>query len=184
MAGQRRRIGASNAAAAADGSGVSTSTRQARWQPTRFMALVACASFILQAPTASAFSSVTMTYKPQVKSSVSKLRSSRFTEHRPGTSSPQSRSPTSKSAYAGALAAPPGLLRPQQPQESFERRMRDLVLGSPSPTKKPATTVQKPANIMTVETLADYKRVVADEKDRVVAVRFHGEWCRVSKPAM
>lgn len=61
--------------------------------------------------------------------------------------------------------------------------MRHLVLGSPAakPKEKSSTAVKRPANIVTVETLAEYKRVVADEADRIVAVRFHSPWCRACK---
>ena len=160
----------------------------ARWQSMRFAALVACAAFLLQAPsTTSALSSVTMAYKPPVKSSVSKLRSSSRIPTDPtrgaALNNPPVRSPTSRSSFAGALAPPAGFVGTPNPApvptECFEKRMRNLVLGNPA-IKKRTRTVQKPANVVTVETLADYKRVVADEKDRVVAVRFHGEWCRVS----
>ena len=126
-----------------------------RW--LAIVAMVAC----LALPCSEAFS-LTMEYKPPVKSSVSRIRSSR-----------QSRVSTShKSAYAGALA-PPSRPTPH----SFERRMRDLVL----PKKKPTTvqTDSRPANLKVVETLLDFKRVVADEEDRVVAVRFYSPFCRV-----
>ena len=126
-----------------------------RW--LAMLAVVAC--FTL--PCSEAFS-LTMEYKPPVKSSVSRIRTSR-----------QSRVSTShKSAYAGAIA-PPSRPTPH----SFERRMRDLVLPKKKPTVVPDS---RPANLKVVETLLDFKRVVADEEDRVVAVRFYSPFCRVS----
>ena len=209
MAGQKRRAPSSAAASSSEKveSSISisrqTSASWSRWQPMRFAALVACSAFIFQTPSSSvsglSSSGVTMSYKPPVKSSVSKLRSSsRFPTDpaRGGSSSstrhsPSTRSPTSRSSFAGALAPPIGYVGTPDPApvptECFEQRMRNLVLGEDAAIRKKrqqqqqqTRTVQKPANLLSVETLADYKRVVADEKDRVVAVRFHGEWCRVS----
>lgn len=157
-----------------------------RWQHILPLLIVTA----LMLPCSTSGFSMTMEYKPPVKSSVGKIRNSRFSESRSRSTSSQSRSPTHKSAYAGALVPPPSSMMPpttgQRPR-SFEDRMRDLVLGPTTKPKKPAAAAaaprarSKPANIKMVETLADFKSVVADEKDRIVAVRFHAPWCRVSQ---
>lgn len=133
------------------------------WRP-RWLPIIALLAFV-SIPYGEAFSA-TMTYKPPVKSSVNKIRTSR-----------QSRTSTShKSAYAGALAPP---VPTSQPRRSFEKRMRDLVLPHKRPSVAPAST--RPANLVTVRSLLEYKKVVADEKDRIVAVRFHSPYCRACK---
>lgn len=138
------------------------------------------AVFVLMLPCTFAFSLIMTAYKPPVKSSVSKIRNSRYSDH-VHHDKPQSRSSTHKAAYVGALAPP------SQPNrsKSFEKRMRELVVGVPKPqqtTKKaaPEGARKLPPNVCTVQTLADYKKIVGDEKDKVVAVRFHAPWCRVS----
>lgn len=146
MAGRKRRLEAGTMGADNNG--------WCRW--LAILTIVAC----LTAPS-EAFS-LRMEYKPPVKSSVGRIRTSR-----------QSRTSTShKSAYAGALA-PPSRPSPQ----SFERRMRDIVLPKKKPTVVPDS---RPENLVTVRTLIDFKRMVADEEERIVAVRFYSPFCRVS----
>ncbi len=37
--------------------------------------------------------------------------------------------------------------------------------------------------ILAVDTLKDYKRVVVNERDSIVGVRFHAPWCKICKSA-
>jgi hypothetical protein len=65
------------------------------------------------------------------------------------------------------------------PQMSdFSRRMRNIAV--PKKLPKHVAAPGRPSNVMEVTTLQDYKRHVADEKDRIVVVRFYAKWCRVS----
>lgn len=139
-----------------------------------------------------------MEYKPPVKSSVGKLHDGRFSRDlsaRQGDSLPRSSS-SSKSASAAGISyyEPTSAVPPPASDDSFERRMRDMVLGNQKqrensrtatalPTRKFARKLPQtelPPNVHAVETLADYKRVVADETESVVAVRFYAPWCKVS----
>ena len=43
--------------------------------------------------------------------------------------------------------------------------------------------VGRPSNVIEVTSLEDYKKVVADETDKIVAVRFYAPWCRACKAA-
>ena len=68
-------------------------------------------------------------------------------------------------------------------EKSFEQRMRDMVLG-PATTRSSTSTAAQPSrrilppNVQTVETLQDYKRVVGDEREKIVAVRFYASYCK------
>jgi hypothetical protein len=65
------------------------------------------------------------------------------------------------------------------PQMSdFSRRMRNIAV--PKKIPEHVVTPGRPSNVMEVTTLQDYKKHVADEKDRIVVVRFYAKWCRVS----
>lgn len=114
---------------------------------------------------------ISMNYKPPVKSSVKKLHDRRFPSDQNGNKNRSSS--TGKSAYANAYS-----LSSQAPQ-SFESRMRDLVLGQ---TQRTSTPVREglPSNVHVIENLQDYKEVVGDEKEKIVAVRFYATYCRVS----
>jgi hypothetical protein len=144
-----------------------TSITSMRW-------LIVCAAVLLSAPYASSFQ-VYMTYKPPVKSSVKKL----FDQRSPNNSETRT---SKKSAYAGAYA-------PSQPSSSpisstFERRMRDKVLGDASKSRQSSTGELRrglPSNVQHVETLQEYKKVVGDEKEKMVAVRFYATYCAVSE---
>jgi hypothetical protein len=159
-----------------------------RWRRRQQFFAVCTLFAILMLPSTTAFSSLSMAaYKPPVKSSVSKIRNNRYSSSSTETvhhNRAQSRSPTQKSAYAGALNPP---TRSSRQSRSFESRMRDLVLGTPKPkTKAPPAEGARtlPSNVFTVETLEDYKKVVGDEKEKLVAVRFHAPWCRVRWPLL
>jgi len=73
---------------------------------------------------------------------------------------------------------------PQQP--TFEDRMRRMVLGAPTRRRTEAaapssqTRSNLPPNVQTIESLQDYKRVVGDEREKIVAVRFYATYCKVS----
>jgi hypothetical protein len=65
------------------------------------------------------------------------------------------------------------------PQMSdFSRRMRSIAVPKKLPQHVAAPG--RPSNVMEITTLQDYKKHVADEKDRIVVVRFYAKWCRVS----
>lgn len=101
---------------------------------------------------------------------------------------------TAKSAFAGTLSMPTSSSSSSDVTvESFEQRMRDLVLGTPTSASlrgnnngkvanaagPPVSTRQLPPNVQIIETLQDYKRVVGDERNRIVAVRFYASYCKV-----
>ena len=63
--------------------------------------------------------------------------------------------------------------------------MRDLVLGKGRPSvpdrlehSRTANHQRRPSNVKMIETLQEYKTVVGDEPDRVVAVRFYATYCK------
>jgi thiol-disulfide isomerase/thioredoxin len=126
------------------------------------------AMLLMVLPFAASFT-MEMTYKPPVQSSVSKLRNSRFPKQ---DTPPTSRSNSSKKATA-ALNHPDLISAP-----SFEERMLGLVQ---QPEKPAAPKRNLPPNVFTVETLEEYKEVVGDETNKLVAVRFFAPWCRACK---
>jgi|Transcript_8659 thiol-disulfide isomerase/thioredoxin len=71
---------------------------------------------------------------------------------------------------------------PASAKPSFEKRMRNLVLGG---NKKKAASRRSgskaPPNLKVVRTLKEYKAVVGDEGTRIVAVRFFAPWCKACK---
>jgi hypothetical protein len=139
-------------------------------------------------------------YKPPVKSSVGKLRDGRFSRDLSASHGTFSRSRPSSSKSASAAAGisyyetASDLSSSRTSDDSFEKRMRDMVLGNEKqrevartatvlPTRKFArklTPTILPPNVHKIETLQDYKTMVADETDSVVAVRFYAPWCKVS----
>ncbi|GKY96830.1 hypothetical protein MPSEU_000642200 [Mayamaea pseudoterrestris] len=148
--------------------------------------MICFASFTLMAVHSEAFT-ISMDYQPPVKSSVSKMydrrmsRTSTMESSASSTSNPNSRSSSRKEAFAGAYA-PENVSLPSS-TSSFERRMREMALGTQNKIlrKKQTEEQHRPANVYIVESLEDYRRVVGEEKDRVVAVRFHASWCRACK---
>lgn len=64
----------------------------------------------------------------------------------------------------------------------FQRRMRRLVQQD---DKKRARSSSRPTgsppNFHVVRTLEEYKHVVGDEKEKIVAVRFFAPWCKACK---
>lgn len=151
-------------------------TNRAWRTSTSLVGFVTVIMFVMSLQECSSFSLEMMTYKPPVKSSVKKLYDRRFPAD--SSRSYSSRPTSRKSAHAGALATPPPVSQPA----NFERRMRDLLFQQqPKSTKvgRPTSrTVAVPSNVVTVNTLAEYKTAVGDESARLVAVRFHATYCR------
>ncbi|CAB9517553.1 Thioredoxin [Seminavis robusta] len=146
------------------GSEVSSSSRR----HIRWLSLGIFVALGLMAPIGSQAFSLSMTsYKPPLKA----ITSRRINQKR--------QSSTSKSAYAGALAAPSAA----SSQLPFEQRMRNLVMGqaqkAKSETQRNAATVTSP--VKTIKTLSEFRDVVANEKEKIVAVRFHAPWCKACK---
>ena len=133
-------------------------------------------------------------YQPPVKTSVLKQlrqgrsgssggenggRGNRQTDNGPGSSTATGgaiRPPTAHSAFGRTM---------QIPSSSFEQRMRDIVLGKfrqcdpPQPERSRIVNHQRrPLNVQMVETLQEYKTIVGDEPNRVVAVRFYATYCK------
>ena len=61
----------------------------------------------------------------------------------------------------------------------FEERMRNLVRRQKQ-KEKVRKGERLPSNVKVVQNLDDYKRIVVDEKERIVVVRFFATWCKVS----
>jgi hypothetical protein len=152
-------------------------------------------------PSSQSFNMQMGEYKPPVKSSVGKLHDGRFSRDlssSQGNSSPSRSSSSSKSASAAGISyyePASDLASSSTSDDSFEKRMRDMVLGNQKqrevartatalpPTRKFARKLPPtilPPNVHKIETLQDYKTMVADETKSVVAVRFYAPWCKVS----
>ena len=59
---------------------------------------------------------------------------------------------------------------------SFQKRMLERM----NPTKKkPPMNRNIPANLMKIETLLEYKKVVGGNTDKLIVVRFYAPWCKV-----
>ena len=128
--------------------------------------------------------SLEMSYKPPVQSSVNKIRSSRLSSIT-GSEEKQRRISSKQQASAAAFVAtpPPAPTSPSKNNNnnngpSFEGRMRGLVFGR-SNNKK--TTIKLPSNVCTVETLEEYKTIVGEEDTKLVCVRFYAPWCKACK---
>lgn len=61
---------------------------------------------------------------------------------------------------------------------SFETRMKALVLGDEKLKKSASTSKSCLPNVFEAVTLQDFKRLVGDERERISVVRFHAPWCR------
>eukprot|EP00977_Amphora_coffeiformis_P006787 scaffold1485_cov171-Amphora_coffeaeformis.AAC.26 len=114
-----------------------------------------------------------MSYKPPVKSTVKKLHERRFLSDQSSGESSSRRPESRKSAHAASFAPPAS-------GPNFEQRMRDLMFRPE--TKKDSIPTRRsisiPSNVVTVNSLQEYKTVVGDESSRIVAVRFHATYCR------
>lgn len=69
----------------------------------------------------------------------------------------------------------------EHPPPDFTKRMRNLALPKASPKKKNISG--RPSNVIEVTSLEDYKHVVGEETDKIVAVRFYAPWCRACTAA-
>jgi hypothetical protein len=139
--------------------------------------VLACICAMTVLPFHSEAFSVPVTYHPPTKSSVSNLYHDRSLS-KTSASHYNCRPLSQRQAFAGAYASE----RTSTPApSSFERRMREMALGAQNKIlRKKQMDEQRPLNVHVVESLDDYRRVVGEEKERVVAVRFHASWCRVS----
>lgn len=64
----------------------------------------------------------------------------------------------------------------EEESTDVDQRVQDLTTKS-----KPSRHMQRrPPNVLMVETLAEYKKEVGEERERLVVVRFFADWCRVS----
>ena len=64
----------------------------------------------------------------------------------------------------------------------FLRRRMGVEAATASAVDGAAAAGSRPT-ILAVDTLEDYKRVVVDERDSIVVVRFHAPWCKSCKSA-
>lgn len=86
-------------------------------------------------------------------------------------------------SYSNTLEVPP----PSATDAGFEERMKKIVLQQQQQQqqqKRPSAAVSAPSRprsrspVTEVLTLEDYKKVVAEERERVTVVRFYAPWCR------
>ncbi|KAL3929580.1 MAG: hypothetical protein SGBAC_012144 [Bacillariaceae sp.] len=148
-----------------------------------------------------AFSQLQMAaYKPPVKSSVSKIRSPRWSSSSPGGAKPQSpmdpqgssssdvRQPSNQ--RASAAASIPDTSRSSS-RSSFQERMRG-VMNKETARVRIATKQRQsmPQNVHVVETLKDFQALVStntnsnsksNSSNKLVVVRFYAPWCRACK---
>jgi hypothetical protein len=148
-------------------------------------------------------------YRPPVKTSVKTLQSDRSrtatstsTHHRtagmttdkklPQQQQQQNRrrfSSPSKSSHAASVALPTSESSISQGVQSFERRMRDLVLGTQkhnqqevqhtSDSSNMITDTRTPSHVKVIQSLQEYKEIVGDEREKLVVVRFFASYCKV-----
>ena len=91
-------------------------------------------------------------------------------------SSGTSRPPTAHAAFRGSMPLP---------SPTFEQRMRDRVFGKSrqsephqSESSGDVRHQRRPSNVRMIETLQEYKTIVGDEPNKVVAVRFYATYCK------
>eukprot|EP00563_Minutocellus_polymorphus_P003725 CAMPEP_0181031062 /NCGR_PEP_ID=MMETSP1070-20121207/6041_1 /TAXON_ID=265543 /ORGANISM="Minutocellus polymorphus, Strain NH13" /LENGTH=249 /DNA_ID=CAMNT_0023108433 /DNA_START=127 /DNA_END=876 /DNA_ORIENTATION=+ len=75
-------------------------------------------------------------------------------------------------------AAKPASANPAE--NTFERRMRNRYLKTSQP-RQPKPKQQLPDNVRHVESLSDYRSIIAQSGDRTVVVRFYAKWCKICK---
>lgn len=181
----------------------------------------------------SSFSILMQEYRPPVKSSVKKLYSDRSSVRQAESSTASNRhhrmdktiekkrqqpqpqdgrrfSTSSKSSHASSYAIPLPTAESHtsisRGVQSFERRMREMVLGTQQKQKynqqqQQQTSVSKvsrrpyqkiletddvtshgvgaPVNIRVVQCLQEYKDVVGNEAEKLCVVRFYANYCKV-----
>jgi hypothetical protein len=165
------------------------------------MQLPAASAFSVMMMSSPLSSSDKYSYQPPVKTSVEQLQKfSRPNKRFAGSSgspsgngggSSGSGGSTDRSTAHAAMAGGAALSMPPMVGRSFEERMRDLVLGPTTTansgkqtkweTHRTTTTRGSvlPPNVQLIESLQDYKRVVGDEREKIVAVRFYANYCKV-----
>lgn len=103
----------------------------------------------------------------------------------------QNRRKSNTAAYYASTADPP---LTDKPPASFANRMRNMVLrqqeaelqqfsSTQSAPKKSKHNPAKPAFVEEAVSLKEYKKIVADEHEKLVVVRFYAKWCRACKAA-
>lgn len=134
---------------------------------------------VLMVPLVASYSfNIPKVARPQAfYSSRTQLRETKDSQHEQSFTArpPSKRSSSSKVAMTSAAIDHTAPSRP-----TFERRMRDLVLGSPK-TKKETGTKNLPSNVKVVKTLQEYKKVVGEEQEKIVVTRFYAPWCKACK---
>jgi hypothetical protein len=61
---------------------------------------------------------------------------------------------------------------------TFERRMRNVLIRDEQKRKR-LNTSRGPANVKLVTSIEDYKKVVGEEREKIVVARFYAPWCKV-----
>ena len=66
---------------------------------------------------------------------------------------------------------------------AFEQRMRERYLKTLQPQRQSQQQQQQslPDNVRHVESLSDYKSIIAQSGDKTVVVRFYANWCKTCK---
>ncbi len=62
---------------------------------------------------------------------------------------------------------------------NFARRMKNLIKKDAKKTQPPSRKDSIPDNLVRLETLQEFKKVVGDEKEKLVVVRWYAPWCKV-----
>ena len=92
-------------------------------------------------------------------------------------------SSSSSSSYLSYSSGTTALPLPSSDSIFGTNRPRDWSHGDETTTRQRVKVVAppgRPAHIQEVMTMEEYNKVVAEEKDQVVIVRFYAPWCRVS----
>lgn len=104
----------------------------------------------------------------------------------------QQRRKSNTAAFYASTEDPPLPRHSVIASKSFGNRMRDLVLRENESEKinrqqqhddmpgRSKINPSKPAFVHEAVTLQSYKKLVADEHEKLVVVRFYAKWCRVS----
>lgn len=84
-----------------------------------------------------------------------------------------------------SLAEPPGAQSNSSSgtrRMDFQKRMKGLVNGGRRLGGAPGQRARdKPANLMTVESLEEYKEALDENSEKMVVVRFFATWCKACK---
>ncbi len=78
---------------------------------------------------------------------------------------------------AATLNGPPSSYE----MSDFARRMKNII-SKENKRKPPGSNVNAaPKNLMRIKTLSEFKKIVGDEKEKLVVVRWYAPWCKVRK---